>query len=195
MNAVAAEPTIWMVEMRAESAQGRSEMLDFEMLVEHYYQPLYRFALGLTHSEADASDLTHQTLLTWKTKGAQLRDSSKVKSWLFTTLHRFFLQSRRRESRFPHLELEKVDAELPSITHDGGVRLDSADVMNALSKMDDSFRAPLGLFYLEDYAYKDIAVILGIPLGTVKSRIARGIVQLQKMLATNYICSAERIPA
>jgi len=169
--------------------------LDFETLVERYYQPLYRFALGLSHSEADASDLTHQTLLTWKTKGAQLRDSSKIKSWLFTTLHRFFLQSRRRENRFPHLELEKVDTELPSVSADEGVGLDSADVLDALSRMDESFRAPLGLFYLEDYAYKEIAAILGIPLGTVKSRIARGIVQLQKRMAGTHLCKAERIPA
>src|SRR5437899_5977150 len=79
--------------------------IDFESLVNRYYQPLYQFAFSLTHREAEAGDLTQQTFLVWATKGHQLRDPSKVKTWLFTTLHREFLKTRRRQSRFPHQEL------------------------------------------------------------------------------------------
>jgi RNA polymerase sigma-70 factor (ECF subfamily) len=160
---------------------------DFEDLVEKYYQPLYKFALSLARSEADACDLTQHTFYTWRIKGEQLRDSSKVKAWLFTTLHRAFLQGRRHESRFPHFELNEVDPELPSISPRGGTTLDSEDVLNALAKIDELFRAPLALCYLEDCPYKEIAAMLGIPLGTVKSRIARGITQLKAMLTrTDY---------
>src|SRR5215831_16808494 len=86
--------------------------LEFHDLVERYYRTLYRFALGLTRSEADACDLTQQAFYTWGVKGERLRDPSKVKTWLFTTLHRAFLQAKRRETRFPHNELDEHDAEI-----------------------------------------------------------------------------------
>jgi RNA polymerase sigma factor (sigma-70 family) len=162
---------------------NRGGRLDFEELVEAYYRPLYKFALSLTQSEADASDLTQDTFLTWRMKGQQLRDASKVRAWLFTTLHRAFLQNKRRETRFPHFMLDEMDPELPWISPADLSQLDTADLLKALAKMDDSFRAPLALFYLQDCPYKEIARILGVPLGTVKSRIARGIAQLQKHLA------------
>src|SRR5436853_5757776 len=88
--------------------------LDFEALVSQYYASLYQFAFSLTRSESDACDLTQQTFYVWAKKGHQLRDLSKVKSWLFTTLHREFLESRRRQSRFPHYELEDASVELPA---------------------------------------------------------------------------------
>jgi len=165
--------------------------LEFDYLVDRYYQPLYQFAYSLTHSEADAWDLTQQTFYIWRVKGEQLRDGTKVKSWLFTTLHRAFLQSRRRAVRFPHYELEEVDAELPSISPHEARRLDSARVMDELANVDEVFRAPLALFYLDDCPYKEIASILNVPLGTVKSRIARGITQLKRLLEPAETCPQE----
>lgn len=157
--------------------------LDFQGLVSLYYAALYRFALSLTHKESDACDLTQQTFYVWANKGHQLQDASKVKSWLFTTLHREFLELRRKHTRFPHYELDEVSHELPSIEPELVNRLDSAEVLSLLAEVDPVFQAPVALFYLEDSPYKDIAQILGIPMGTVKSRIARGIAQLQAILA------------
>src|SRR5437867_2523557 len=94
---------------------GDAPAMDFESLVNTYYRPLYQFALSLTHTEAEASDLTQQTFYIWARKGHQLRDASKVKTWLFTTLHREFLKTRRRQSRFPHQELEASEFELPAV--------------------------------------------------------------------------------
>jgi RNA polymerase sigma-70 factor (ECF subfamily) len=193
MTAVAQEPIRIETEPFIQLNNGELNR-EFEGLVERFYQPLYKFALSLTRSEADACDLTQHTFYTWRIKGEQLRDSSKVKAWLFTTLHRAFLQGRRHESRFPHFELNEVDPELPSISPQGGHTLDSEDVLNALGKIDELFRAPLALCYLEDCPYKDIATLLGIPLGTVKSRIARGISQLKEML-TRTDCPTERMAA
>src|SRR5271170_8378150 len=93
-----------------------AEILDFEDLVARHYQPLYQFAFSLTRDEAEACDLTQQTFCIWAAKGHQLRDITKVKTWLFTTLHREFLGSRRRQVRFPHVELEYAATELPSIS-------------------------------------------------------------------------------
>ena len=157
--------------------------LDFESVVARFYESLYQFAFSLTHKEADACDLTQQTFYVWATKGHQLRDPAKVKTWLFTTLHRQFLESRRRLTRFPHHELETVNSELPVITPRVANQLDSAQVLRALGRVDEIFQAPVALFYLEDCSYKDIAAILDVPMGTVKSRISRGIGQLQALLA------------
>ncbi len=155
---------------------------EFEEVVERYYRPLYQFAFSLARGEAEAADLTQQTFYTWRTKGWQLRDSAKVRAWLFTTLHRAFLQSRRRQNRFPHFELSAVNAELPNISPLVENGLDSEQVLLALDGMDEVFRAPVALYYLEDCPYKEIASILNIPLGTVKSRISRGIAHLQTLL-------------
>ncbi|MCX8090103.1 MAG: RNA polymerase sigma factor [Verrucomicrobiae bacterium] len=157
--------------------------LDFEGVVTRYYESLYQFAYSLTRSEADACDLTQQTFYIWATKGHQLRDPARVKTWLFTTLHRQFLETRRRQQRFAHESLEDLEVELPALTPEAVSSLDSAQVLRALAQVDEIFQAPVALFYLEDCPYKDIAEILGVPLGTVKSRIARGLMQLQKILA------------
>ena len=156
--------------------------LDFQSLVDLHYGPLYRFAMSLTRAESDACDLVQQTFLTWATKGHQLQDVSKVKSWLYTTLHRAFLQSRRRTMRFPHLEITEAEAELPSVEPDMVSALDAQDVLQLLGQVDGQFQAAVALFYLEDYSYNEIAAILDIPLGTVKSRIARGVARLKGLV-------------
>src|SRR4051794_34507558 len=160
-----------------------SVSLDFESLVARYYSSLYKFAYSLTQAEADACDLTQQTFYVWATKGHQLRDPSKVKTWLFTTLHREFLESKRRHTRFPHMQLSEADAELPTVAAASGYQLDSGGVLRALGQIDDVYKAPVALFYLKDASYKEIANILDIPMGTVKSRIARGIGQLHGIMA------------
>lgn len=162
--------------------QIMAEDLDFETLVDQYYQPLYKFALGLAGSEADACDLTQQTFYIWQTKGHQLREAGKIKSWLFTTMHREFLNSRRRIIRFPHCELEQSEGELPPVPAGAMSTADYPAVLAALARVDPPHQAAVALFYMEDYSYQEIADILEIPIGTVKSRLARGIAQLQKLL-------------
>ena len=165
---------------------------DFEGLVAQYYEPLYQFAFSLARAEADACDLTQQTFLVWATKGHQLRDPDKVKTWLFTTLHRLFLESRRRYKRFPHHELESVEVELPVVQPHLFSALDTRKALDALGRVDETFQAPVALFYLQDCSYNEIAAILELPLGTVKSRISRGIAQLQKMFAKDLPTKAKR---
>jgi RNA polymerase sigma factor (sigma-70 family) len=165
---------------------------NFEQIVSLHYEPLYRFAISLTQAEADAQDLTQQTFYTWATKGHQLRDFSKVKTWLFTTLYRSFLQRRRRQTRFPHVELTDTDSDLPVITEDATDRLDSSEVLRALSQVSEIYQAVVSLFYLEDYSYEEIAQILQIPVGTVKSRMSRGILELRRIVLSR---PADRVEA
>jgi RNA polymerase sigma-70 factor, ECF subfamily len=165
--------------------------LDFQSLVELHYGPLYRFAMSLTRAENDACDLVQQTFLTWATKGHQLQDPSKAKSWLFTTLHRAYLASRRRGARFPHLEISQAEAELPNVEPDLVSRLDAQAVLALLGRVDEQFQAAVALFYLEDYSYDEIAAILEVPLGTVKSRIARGLRQLKELVLETSLPGAK----
>jgi RNA polymerase sigma-70 factor (ECF subfamily) len=160
--------------------------LDFEGLVARYYEPLYQFAFSLSRDEADACDLTQQAFYVWAEKGHQLRDPAKVKTWLFTTLHRLFLESRRRVGRHPQCDLDAVADELPPLSPGIVNQLDATQVLHALGQVDEVFRAPVALFYLEECSYKEIANMLDVPIGTVKSRIARGLGQLQKLLADDY---------
>ena len=155
---------------------------DFEQIVSRHYEPLYRFAFSLTRTEADACDLTQQTFYIWATKGHQLRDRSKVKTWLFTILHREFLNIRRRAVRFPQVELSDAIEDLPTISPEVVNTLDSSQVLEFLGQVPEPYRAALSLFYVEDYSYKETADILEIPLGTVRSRISRGMAQLQRSI-------------
>src|SRR5436305_6470112 len=143
---------------------------DFEQIVSQYYEPLYRFGFSLTRSEADACDLTQQTFYIWATKGHQRRDRSKVKSWLFTILHREFLNTRKRAVRFPHVELSDADEQLLVISPEMVNKVDGARVVEFLGQVQEPYRSAVSLFYMEDYSYNEIAVILEIPLGTDRSR-------------------------
>lgn len=155
----------------------------FEAIVSQHYEPMFRFALSLTHEESEARDLTQQTFYVWATKGHQLREISRVKTWLFTTLHRAYLQGRRRHIRFPHFEMDEVSEELPVISPNLANRIEASEALSALAQLDANHRAAVALYYLEDCAYKEIAAILEVPIGTVKSRIARGLAQLREIFS------------
>jgi RNA polymerase sigma factor (sigma-70 family) len=171
-----------VIETSANSGVTVDE-LSFEQVVSMHYQSLYRFALGLTGQENEAWDLAQQTFYRWATKGHQLQDKSKAKSWLFTTLHREFLNSLRRQNRFPHLEMEAAAPELPAVPPTAEATADGAIVLDALRRVEEPYRTVLLLFYLEDHSYREIADILGIPEGTVMSRISRGKALLRQLLA------------
>jgi RNA polymerase sigma-70 factor, ECF subfamily len=161
--------------------------VDFDQLVEDYYQNLYKFGYSLAKNEADATDLTQQTFYRYATKGHQLNDKSKVKTWLFTTLYREFLGTMRRNKRFTHVELEQAGAELPSVSPGITRQLDGNSAVEALAQLEERYRAPLALFYLEDLSYKEIAGTLDIPIGTVMSRLSRGKEQLRSILTETTI--------
>jgi RNA polymerase sigma-70 factor (ECF subfamily) len=154
----------------------------FEDIVSNHYESLYRFAFSLAQQEADARDLTQETFSQFARKGHQLHDKSKVKSWLFTTLYRAFIDARRWRQRYPHVGLDGADQELPAGQPEAPDRIDGAAARAALRQVDDVFRAPLVLFYLQEHSYQEIAEILGVPIGTVMSRISRGRTLLRQLM-------------
>ena len=166
----------------------------FAGLVDAHYGSLYRFALSLARNSADACDLVQQTFFIWATKGHGLHDQGAAKGWLFTTLYREFLRVRRRGSRASSLDaMPDSHAELAAEEVDRAALCDSATVVAALQNVDEVFRAPLTLFYLEDLSYHEIADILEVPIGTVMSRLSRGKVQLRALVTSAAAAPAARI--
>ena len=156
---------------------------EFEKLVQLYYRDLYRFGFSLTGSEADACDLTQETFYIWAKKGHELKDPTSVKRWLFTTLHRKFLQVCRRRDRFSHEPINEAAQDLPHVAAEVVNRIDAQTLVAALDQIDEDSRTPLVLYYIEDLSYKEIGDTLEIPLGTVQSRIARAKIKLFQLLA------------
>ncbi|MGJ8697444.1 MAG: RNA polymerase sigma factor [Verrucomicrobiaceae bacterium] len=168
-------------------------MDEFQELVDTHYQALYRFGYSLAKDPDRAADLVQQTFCIWAQKGHQLRDRSKSKTWLFTTLYREHLGQARRSQRYPEREIGEVEHELPGTEDDSARRMDAERAVGLLGELDETFRAPLTLFYLQQHSYKEIADILDIPIGTVMSRISRGKEQLRKKMSTEPSSAPQKI--
>jgi RNA polymerase sigma-70 factor (ECF subfamily) len=169
-----------------------SEM--FTQLVDAHYTPLYRFALSLTKSPSDAGDLTQQTFFIWAKQGHALREEGKAKSWLFTTLYREFLRVRRRSERVTAIEdLGPVEADPAAPEVDVVTGMDAGLVVEALQEVDETYRVPLTLFYMQDLSYREIAGMLEVPIGTVMSRLSRGKAQLRSALARKEAAARNKV--
>jgi RNA polymerase sigma-70 factor (ECF subfamily) len=158
-------------------------MSEFGELVDAHYEALYRFGYSLTRSPDRAADLVQETFCIWAAKNSQLRDRSKAKTWLFTTLHREFLGQRRKLARFSDEPLdEKIAGAVEAPGEDAERHMDGHRAVELLAEMDEMYRAPLALFYLQQHSYKEIADILDVPIGTVMSRLSRGKEMLRKKM-------------
>lgn len=167
--------------------------LNYEQIINSCYEPLYRFALSLTHKRDEACELTQETFCRLLSKGSQLRDRSKVKAWMFTTLYRVYIGWKRRELRLPHFEISSVEGELPVLTPGMADESDAETVLETLLEIDERYRSPLVLFYLEQQSYREIAEILEIPCGTVMSRLSRGKDTLRKLLVEKTSGASKKV--
>ncbi len=159
-------------------------MSEFEDLVDSHYQALYRFGMSLAKNPDRAADLVQQTFCIWAAKGHQLKDRSKAKTWLFTTLYREHLGHARRSSKYQESDIADAEPQLPAHEPKADRKIDADRAVALLSQLDETFSAPLTLFYLQQHSYKEIAAILDIPMGTVMSRISRAKDQLRHLMHT-----------
>lgn len=146
-----------------------------------YVDSLYGTALRLTRRPADADDLVQDTYLKAFRSAAQFQRGTNLKAWLFTILHNTFRNMRRHDGRNP-IEVdseyvEQAPAHAPNefspeelLTR---ATLD-ADLQAALDGLPDAFRQAVWLRDVEELTYAEIADVLGVPIGTVMSRISRG---------------------
>lgn len=157
------------------------------------YEPAYRFARSLARSEDDAGELTQEAFSRLFEKGDAIRDQSKIKSWLFTTLYRVFLGWKRHKTRWPEVEISEAEEELPQIDPQQVEGCEAGDVLSALQSIEERYRVPLSLFYFENLTYDEIASLLEIPRGTVMSRISRGKDAMRKILGAPKVVQGHAI--
>jgi RNA polymerase sigma-70 factor (ECF subfamily) len=162
----------------------------FKELVDRWYEPLCRFAYSLSRNDSEAKDLTQNAFLKWARQGRGLRDPARAKTWLFSVVNNEFLDQVRRRTRYPSAELNEDNVVAgQSVRENNDVAsqsLDSKLVWSALDGLEERFRAPLVLFYLQDHSYQEIAEIMDVPIGTVMSRLRRAKDQLREMMERNY---------
>lgn len=157
---------------------------ELQTVVDDHYQNLYRFALSLTRSSDDAWDLTQEAFLRLAKKRATIRSTAAIKSWLYTTLYREFIRVSKKSARFDSLE-DRPHIDTPDQSQTNQIRkAEAKDVLTCLLNLKDGYRQVVSLYFLESYSYKEIAEILGIPIGTVMSRLARGKDMLKTALIT-----------
>jgi len=160
----------------------------FEDSVREWYSPLYRFAVSLCRDPEDAADLTQNAFYKLATKGSVISQPTKIKSWLFSVVHREFIDEYRKNKRRQSTSLELVPepkAETGGTSNES--RMDSQRLLRALDYLEDKYRLPLTLFYMEHFSYKEIADFLKIPVGTVMSRLRRGKDQLKDLMENKEI--------
>lgn len=153
---------------------------------------VYRFALSLTRNEADAQDVVQEAFLRAYRSWHTFLPGSDARRWLFTIARNVFLRTRERERRQVSLEdgdeeaMEAVRAHARMTADDTEAilrRLDLAPALaRALEELDEPFRSAVVLVDVEDQTYDAAAETLGVPIGTVRSRLFRGRRLLQEKL-------------
>lgn len=165
------------------SAQGDEPARrdSFERDALSYIDNLYGTAMRLTRRRADAEDLVQDTYLKAFRSSAQFQRGTNLKAWLFTILHNTFRNMRRHEGRNPvDVDSDVVERAAGDPVHEYSpeqiltrASLD-ADLQAALDALPETFRQAVWLRDVEELSYADIAGVLGVPIGTVMSRISRG---------------------
>ena len=168
----------------------------FETEALGFLDALYRTALRMTRSEADAEDLVQETYIRAFRFKDQFTPGTNLKAWLFRILTNTFINTYRRKQSQPEFtELDDVDefslykrmSDLKVSSASGNPETEflnglvDSEVKDALMELPEKFRQVV-LLDVEGFSYKEIAEMLDIPIGTVMSRLHRGRKFLQKRL-------------
>jgi len=186
-------------ETTAAPSHERVSDAEFETLLMESLEPAYRLALRLSGDSEDAQDLVQEAALRASRFRHTFQKGTSFKSWFYRIIVNQFYTSTRRRKNTTTTSLDSLsdatDIFLFSRSAEAGLiapdadpaanvvsRMAEDDVARALAALPEEFRAVATLYFIDDLSYQEIAEILGVPIGTVRSRLHRGRHMLQKQL-------------
>lgn len=148
-------------------------------------EEMYQWAYRLTRNYDDAQDLLQSTLLCALKSVGMYTEENNISGWLYTIMRNIFFNTTRHSGRCCCMEKEDIERMMQlgenALNDNAEIAFDMSDIQRAIDTLDRPYKIPMSL-YLSGYKYQEIAEKMGIPLGTVKSRIHASRMQLQETL-------------
>jgi len=161
--------------------------------LEAHIPRLRRYALALLRDRVEADDLVQDTLERALRKSSLWRRGSDLRAWLFTIMHNVYVNRLRRERTNASVPQREGEIERLAVDANQDAALEARDLAAALTRLPMEYRSVVLLVGLEQLSYQEAASVLGVPVGTVMSRLSRGRERLRALMSGEPVPRLRRI--